>query len=109
MDRPGGPIQAGPPPVTSPLAYLGESSEPVSLPPSAPLTLSLLYSCLVGAQCFSSLSLLSSFTLITSGGFIISDVHIHYSIILPHFLLSLLSVLMLISPPEKGEAENRYL
>lgn len=47
--------------------------------------------------------------LITSGGFIISDVHIHYSIILPHFLLSLLSVLTLISPSEGGEAENRYL
>lgn len=93
-------------PLPSPLPYLGESSERGSLPPSALLTLSPLHSCL---HYFSSLSLLSSFMLITSGGFIISDVHIHYCIILPHFLLSLLSVLTLISPSERGEAENRYL
>ena len=43
------------------------------------------------------------------GCFIISDVHIHKSLIFALFFSSLLSVLMPILPLWRGEAESEYL
>lgn len=55
-------------------------------------------------------ALLSSSMLITfQGCFIISDVHIHKSLIFALFFSSLLSVLMSILSPWRGEAESEYL